>query len=237
MTIIQRAFAPFKAYLPKWVWAPIRNVATAFLTPALFSYRSGHFRSSLKRAAVSKDGSPLPWYTYPCIDFLKARSFNDKSVLEFGGGQSTLWWAARAKEVVTFDGHAAWYERLKSQVPGNVDVHHVSLSTPDACVSDVERVLQSKGPTTFDIVIIDGLYRRELVGVARRYLAADGMIICDDSEGHGFFDALRDSGLNRVDFFGHAPGVVMPHCTSIVFGSKCFALSGSWKIPSGASGA
>src|SRR5688572_13130708 len=145
VTIIQRAFAPFKAYLPKWIWSPIRNVATALLTPALFSYRSGHFRSSLKRAAVSKDGRPLPWYTYPCIDFLKARSFNDKSVLEFGGGHSTLWWAARAKDVVTIDGNAGWYERLKSQVPANVDLHHVSLSTPDACVSDVEHVLQSKG--------------------------------------------------------------------------------------------
>jgi len=66
--------------------------------------------------------------------------------------------------------------------------------------------------------------------VARRYLADDGMIVCDDSEGHGLFAEIRDSGLNRCDFFGHAPGVVLPHCTSIVFGSRCFALDPNWDL-------
>lgn len=230
-TLIQRAFAPFKTYLPKWIWMPIRGVATAVLTPIRFSYRSGHFRSSLKRAAVARDGSPLPWYTYPCIEFLAARSFTDKSVLEFGGGHSTMWWAARAKHVVTIDDNAHWYDRLKRQVPANVDLHHITFSTVGAWVADVERAVRSVGATTFDVIIIDGHHRSQTVAIARRYLTADGMIICDDSEGHGVFAALQHSGLNRVDFFGYAPGVVLPHCTSIVFGPNCFALKAEWPIP------
>ena len=210
---------------------PIRGVATAVLTPIRFSYRSGHFRSSLKRAAVSRDGRPLPWYTYPCIDFLTARSFTDKAVLEFGGGQSTLWWAARAKHVVTLDGHAHWFDRLKRQAPANVDLHLVAPSTPEAWVTDVEQVLSSKGTATFDVIIIDGHHRRQTAAIARRYLAEGGMIICDDSETHDVRSAFQDSGLNRVDFFGYAPGVVLPHCTSIVFGANCFAFSGKWDIP------
>jgi hypothetical protein len=32
-----------------------------------------------------------------------------------------------------------------------------------------------------------------------------------------FYSGFRDSGLSRVDFYGNAPGVVLPHCTSIYF--------------------
>jgi hypothetical protein len=230
-TVIQRAFAPFKAYLPRWIWAPIRSVVTAFLTPVLFSYRSGHFRSSLKRAAVSKDGSPLPWYTYPCIEFLRHRSFDRKSVLEFGGGQSTLWWAARAKTVVTIEGQALWYERLKKQIPGNVTLHLVPPAKVDAYLSDIERILQATGLIAFDVIILDGFFRKQLIDTAKRYLAADGMLICDDAETYGAFESFQHSGWNRVDFFGYAPGVVLPHCTSIAFGPNCFAFSSQWAIP------
>jgi hypothetical protein len=50
---------------------------------------SGHFRSSVNGKALSQAGVPLPWYTYPAIDFLTQRDFRGRSVLEFGGGQST----------------------------------------------------------------------------------------------------------------------------------------------------
>ena len=53
--------------------------------------------------AVDKKGDPIPWYTYPAIDFLLLRDYRDKNILEFGSGQSTLWWAARAKFVLSLE--------------------------------------------------------------------------------------------------------------------------------------
>jgi hypothetical protein len=126
-TSIQKAFKPFKDYLPNWLWKPIRNVFTAILTPVLFSLRSGHFRSSFKGYAVSAKGEPIPWYTYPCIEFLRQRSYEDKRVLEFGGGQSTLWWARLARHIVTFEGDIDWYNQIKVTMPANVDLHYVSM--------------------------------------------------------------------------------------------------------------
>src|SRR5947207_2919580 len=112
-TVIQRSFAPFKTFLPGVVWKPIRALATAVLTPLWFSYKTGHCRSSFKMAAVNRRGEPLPWYTYPCIHFLEFRDFRDKTVLEFGAGQSTLWWSQRAAQVVAFEGDPAWHDELK----------------------------------------------------------------------------------------------------------------------------
>jgi hypothetical protein len=103
VTSLQKWFAPAKRILPPAVWSPIRAVMTAVLTPIRFSRRTGHWRSSLRRAALSAGGAPIPWYTYPAIDFLQQRSFENCDVLEFGSGQSTLWWSRRARSVLTIE--------------------------------------------------------------------------------------------------------------------------------------
>jgi hypothetical protein len=226
---IQKAFAPMKRWLPNWIANPIRGFATALLTPFLFSHRTGHFRSSLLGKAMTKNGEPLPWYTYPCIDFLKNRSYTAKSVLEFGAGQSTLWWATRAIHVVTLEGDKEWYEKIASAKPQNVELHLVSMESADACVSDVNKVL-GKNNCHYDVIVIDGLYRYEMTNIAKTLVTEDGMIIYDNAEGFGCYEAFKNSGLNRVDFYGHAPGVVLPHVTSIFFKHASFAFSSEQKI-------
>ena len=222
---LQRAFATMKAHVPPWISGPIRGVTAAALTPALFSYHSGHFRSCLKRLAVYKDGEPIPWYSYPCIEFLRHRPFRDKTILEFGGGQSTLWWAERAHKVVTFEGDKGWLDKLAGQVPSNVELHHVTQADRTACVAGVEAVLQRRPGFLHDVVVIDGLWRYELIEVAVRALADDGMIICDDADGYGFHGGFMGRDLNRVDFYGQVPGGAFPHVTSIYFPSTSFGFS------------
>jgi len=221
-TPVQRLFAPIKRITPRWASDAIRSVGTAALTPFYFSARSGHFKSSFRRAAVSSKGEPLPWYTFPCIDFLRLRNFSGRSVLEFGGGQSSVWWGRHAESVVTFEGDKGWYERIRSGMPRNVDLRLVTGTTPEARVEAIRSSLEAMGNRKFDVIVIDGLDRRQLVPVACERLAEGGIVICDNAEGYGFHEALKGRGLSRVDFYGHAPGVILPHSTSIVF------RGGSW---------
>jgi len=221
-TPIQRMFAPVKRIAPRWLSETIRSCGTACLTPFYFSARSGHFRSSLRRAAVTPAGNPLPWYTFPCIEFLALRDFTGKSVLEFGGGQSSVWWAGRAASVLTFEGDPAWHRRIRDSMPANVDLRLVTSSTPEERVAEIRAAIGDGPARRFDVVVIDGLDRRLLVPLACELLAEGGVIICDNAEGYGFHDALKGRGLSRVDFYGHAPGVILPHSTSIAF------RSGSW---------
>lgn len=226
---VHRVFDVVKRFLPRQAVDFVRSFMTALLTPILFSVRTGHFRSSWKRLAVSRTGAPLPWYSYPAIHFLSTRSYEDRTVLEFGGGQSTLWWAKRARHVVTVEGDREWCEWLRRRVPPNVDLLLVSMEDPEACVRDVTRVLADYPP--FDLVIVDGLYRLELSEVARRLITDDGAVICDDSQGYHLYESFLDSGMNRVDFFGNAPGVVLPRSTSVFFNERCFLLSSTHPIP------
>lgn len=77
---------------------------TAFFAPAYTFYKKGHFRSSFAMVAVDRNWRPLPWYTYPCIEFLRFHNFSGKRVLEFGAGQSTIWWASIAQLVLALKG-------------------------------------------------------------------------------------------------------------------------------------
>jgi hypothetical protein len=214
---IHKVFAPIKRVLPPFLSNLLRSTATAFLTPVFFSYRSGHFLSSFKMAAVTKEGDALPWYTYPCIDFLKYRSFEDKTVLEFGGGQSTLWWAKKAARVVTVEGDRGWYEKLRNKVPANVDLRFASMDSEAENVAAVRDIVASRKESSFDVIVIDGLYRAAMIEIAVRSMAQDGMIVCDNAEGYGIYEGFKERGLSRVDFYGYAPGVVLPHCTSVYF--------------------
>ncbi len=178
--------------------------------------------------AVDRKLAPIPWYTYPCIEFLQHRDFSSCLVLEFGGGQSTFWWAERARAVVTIEEDRRWHDDLKPRVPSNVELHHVSLET---CIAAIPALLHGLPHAKYDVIVIDGLERRELIGVALQYVADHGIIIFDDSDGYGFFDETSGIGLNRADFFGMAPGVHLQHCTSILFGPDAFAFSSQHPIP------
>ena len=181
--------------------------------------------------AVTSSGEPLPWYTYPCIDFLSQRDYSDKTILEFGGGQSTLWWAKRAKRIVTLEGDEAWYHSIKSKMPENVDIRHIRVESADVCVEHVNSILESLDVSGFDVIVIDGHFRAEMIPIARRVMTEDGMIVCDNAEGYGFFEGFQDSELNRVDFAGQVPGVIGMHDTSIYFPNNSFAFRPTQPIP------
>lgn len=208
--------------MPAWLFSPLRRLGTAILTPWYFSFRSGHFSSSIRASAVNASGKPVPWYTYPCNHFLEHRDFSGKHVLEFGGGQSSLWWGSRATSVLTFEGDKAWYERIRASMPANVDLRLVLGDNVATRIGKIRETLEAAAGRRYDVIIIDGLDRHELVSVAIEWLAPQGIIICDNAEGYGFHAALRGHGFSRVDFIGHAPGVMFPHCTSVVFKDGSF---------------
>jgi predicted O-methyltransferase YrrM len=214
-----------KRILPKLVWEPIRSLATCILAPIRFSVGTGHAKSSFLMQAVDRNGNPIPWYTYPAIDFLAQRNYQTKSVLEFGSGQSTFWWASRAKFVLSIEENVDWFSRIRSQVPSNVEMHHI---IPD--ILKLEQFMRSRN-TKFDVIIVDGNLRRQATALSFEYLKPGGALILDNADGFGLYDEIRTRDCKRIDFYGFAPGVVLRHCTSIVFVEDCFLLAADVPIP------
>jgi hypothetical protein len=228
---LHRSAACLKRLLPGAMWRPIRAVMTGLLTPVRFSLTTGHWKSSIATSARGADGRPIPWYTYPAIDFLAQRDFQNCHVLEFGGGQSTLWWSARARSVFTVEQRAEWLAKLQSQIGSNVSLHHVPLSASTPSLQPVRDLIKANPVRAFDIIVIDGHLRQEATALAFEYLAPGGAIILDNAEGYGFYNEVSKRDCRRVDFFGFAPGVSLRHCTSIVFIEDCFLFQPNIPIP------
>lgn len=229
-TKLHKSFKILKRFTPHFLSDFIRKFATATLTPIKFSIDSGHFKSSFRKKSVDKYGMPIPWYTYPCIDFLSQRNFIHSEVLEFGAGNSSFWWAKAARTVTALEGDAVWLKYLEQNSLANLNMRLVSIVDAISCANDVENTLKEINKQ-YDVIIIDGLYRPEMIQFALTYRKKNGIIICDNADGYGFYDGLKDSGLKRIDFYGYAPGVILPHCTSLFFDETEF-LSASIPIKS-----
>jgi hypothetical protein len=225
---LNRLADQIRTKLPWPVWNAIRKCANAVLGPLNFSFETGHFRSSLKSCAVDKNGTPLPWFTYPAIQFLLGKDFNQKRVLEWGSGQSTLFWAGRAKEVVAFEADPVWFNYVRQQLPKNASVHLIKED-----LSDLDRKLL----TSFDVIVVDGLDRFKCAEVSLSHLAQNGVVIVDNSEGnhgprpgYGIINLYGEAGLCRIDFYGYAPALSVQRCTSFFYRTNCF-LTQTAEIP------
>ena len=212
----------------------LRRPAIAAAVPLRFSVQSGHLRSALIRRSVNARGEPIPWYSYPAIDFLAAMPLVQARVLEFGSGYSTLCWADRAESVLSIEADSAWYEDISGRLGPRANVEHIlsfDASEPQpgyASLLPIEaadlrgRVRDGE----FDVVVVDTIPRDVCAEIALSVVAADGFVILDNSEqnwssrglpGHPVIDLFEREGFARVDFYGYAPGVYRKQCTSLFF--------------------
>jgi len=228
MRFLGRVAAVLEKILPERVFWRIHGFVVAFATPVRFGHVSGHFRSSIVHRPMDNQGRPSPWMTYPVINFLEGKDLKDKRILEWGAGQSTMWWAARAREVVSFEADQTWFKFVSGRIPSNV-----KLGLVDERLNKVPPDLLND---KFDIVVVDGLDRVAAARISVDMLAEDGALIMDDSEqpwspqGYPILDFMRERGFQRIDFFGHAPAVIRRHCTSVFIKQRCFLLAGT-EIP------
>ena len=221
-TWIQIAFAPLKRILPAFLSGAIRGVIAAAFAPFFHYYRQGFLHSAMAARAVDRFGQPLPWYTYPTLEFLRQRTFKTRHILEFGAGQSTHWWSRVAASVTALESNREWLNEIQRWQLPNATLHFADAPDSKTCVAHVRQIMAAHADKLFDIIVIDGLYRAEMVDIAIPFLSQDGAIICDDSEGYGLVEAFSGTTFQRVDFYGARAGVVLIGCTSIFFKEGCF---------------
>lgn len=160
----------------------------------------GHFTTTLKWTCVDKDGEPIPWYTYPAIEYLSQLDFSGKTVFEYGSGNSSLFWAARAEAVFSIENNENWHKKITSQK----QFKNLNIALIENKQEYLEAISSYPG---FDIIIIDGSYRDECARYAVQKLNAGGIIILDNSDWYPETAKFirSNSNLIQVDMKGFAP--------------------------------
>ncbi len=192
-------------------WAEVSNL----LPPGTNHFMtSGWLNSVCCGRPVDAKGLPIPWYTYPAIEFIERVAPPDANVFEWGAGQSTLWWSRRAGRVVSVEHDAAWHATVRASLPPQVELFHLA-SEP----SYSEQIKQYP-KHSFNVVVIDGQWRNECALLAAEYAHPSAIIIFDNSDRRAFAAGMTHLGRNgwrRIDFFGGIPSYLYKNCTSVFF--------------------
>lgn len=206
---------PYGVNLANWlVLAANWPLASRLLVPGTnFFLESGWLESLRQAKPVDRSGAPIPWYTYPAIEFIEPRLRSGFRVFEYGSGWSTSWWSERVAEVFSVEHGAAWAALVEPRLQKNARV--VLRTEPDRYVGEIDAC-----GGEFDVVIVDGEHRNQCARAAAARIKGSGAIVFDNSDRLSFADGVRylsDAGWLRVDFFGLIPCYAYKNCTSIFF--------------------
>ena len=190
---------------------------SALLSLKEFGYLNdvGWFNAFSLGEPVDKKNQPIPWFTYPCIDFLSQRLNKNLSVFEFGSGNSSLFFAKRVKSISSVEHNKDWFTKIKTLLPDNSKLTYVNSNSSDQYIKPLKMAREK-----FDVIIIDGIFRNECLFESINHLTEQGIIILDDSERNEYTDGINfvlNASFKRIDFIGIAPGLLYSKSTTIFY--------------------
>lgn len=200
MTIVARARSLVLARSIGW-WRRLAGQTSArkvvgVTKRVLLDY--GYVRSLRAGAPIQGRRDPVPWYTFAAIEYLQGLDLSGRRVFEFGAGNSTLFWQERVAEVVSVETDPEWYEQILPRVRASTRL--VLCKDQDEYLAEIGR------HPPFDVIVVDGLWRKASARVALERLAPGGMLVLDNADWFPHTHALlREAGLIEIDFHGLGP--------------------------------
>lgn len=167
----------------------------------------GQYSSAQRWEAVDKTGAPIPWYTYPAIDFLNNCRLESLHVYEFGSGNSTRYFLRQRAIVTSVEDNPNWYNKIKKIISDdNFHEHSYILASTKREYLQITHDLLSA-----NIIIIDGSYRAECVQLIIEQIhegnVDPAIIIFDNSDWYpeSLMQIEKKLDYQRVDFCGFGP--------------------------------
>jgi hypothetical protein len=151
------------------------------------------------RLPLDGNGSPIPWYTYPAIEYFNQIDAKDLKIFEYGSGNSSLYWARKGALVWSVEHDEKWFEQMNVRSGVFQTLQYAANQQDYAAAVDTLGI-------DFDVVIVDGAWRYESVQAGIKRLNKGGIVILDNADWHA--DAakfLRSNGFFQLDFNGFGP--------------------------------
>ena len=197
---------------------------------------NGWFLSVKKKQSIDKNGKPIPWITYPMIDFIGPRLNKTMDIFEFGSGNSSLYFASQTKSVISIEHHEGWYETISQdnrfglinlkieliKLPeslAKLGYHKMAFLDDENDYTDAIKKVDKK----FDIIIVDGLFRNSCLINSVDSLKDGGIIILDNTSvsytpllKRGI-EYVESKGYKSLPFWGMGPIYGTKSCTSVFY--------------------
>jgi hypothetical protein len=179
---------------------------------SILAVKYGQFRTIRRWDCVDGANAKIPWYTYPAIEYLDSIDFSGKIVFEYGSGNSSAYWARKARMVRSAEHNKEWYLKIKNEIAENQKI--------ELCENEKDYLdAINKIPGKVDVIIIDGVYREKCAKLVQDHLSDGGIVILDNADWYKeTAKYLREKlDLLEVDFHGFGPINAYTWTTSIFF--------------------
>lgn len=149
----------------------------------------------------SQEIKPFPWLAPNVIAKLESIVKPHFRVIEHGCGGSTLWFAERAKEVLSFDGNKQWRDTINQKLNQSKARVFVSLGEMHELEKD-----------KFDLLLIDGEPledRAKWLRAATNLVKPGGWVVLDNANRPDFAEeraTLQKIAEHFETFDGNEPG-------------------------------
>lgn len=148
----------------------------------------------------------VPWISYDACRLLYRLLPRQTDVLEFGSGNSTIWFARHFRSVFSVEHDHQWYLYVKHALEkAELKNVHCVLREP----STYARFDQPCTGHLFDFVMLDGLDRSACAHAALRSLKPDAILYLDNSDKHPHGGDTRLAEQTLLSAAGERAGRVL----------------------------
>lgn len=192
-------------FLPARTRKTLRNYFKQFTNFKILAVDYGQLKSIKEWSCLDAKGEPIPWYTYPAIEYLDHIDLSGFNIFEYGSGNSSLFWSTRAVNVRSVEHNEMWYQQIHKQAEIK------SLGFDYILAIDQQTYISSliNWKHDADIIIIDGNWRTSCTNSVIDYIKDGGgvMLIFDNSDWYPLaIKNLREKlQWIQLDFHGFGP--------------------------------
>lgn len=139
----------------------------------------------------------IPWFVPQAIRRLEQilDKHRDFSILEFGGGGSTLFFAERCKEIMTIEHNPTWANEVRVQLL-NKGLNNAIIRNP-VNLDEYIRIINNIASHSCDIILFDSdckfITRNQIGAMAMSKLKYNGLVIVDNYY-------LRDNIIDELSY-------------------------------------
>lgn len=177
--------------------------------------KTGLLDSAIARRPLTATKVAIPWIPHSCIHFLNSLDLKGLSLVEFGSGNSSIWFASRVQKIKSFEVDKNWIIELRKTYNYLGEIVHVAHDF----IFSVEDLRA-------DVLLIDGFDRISILektvqGILHGEITPS-LIIVDNSN---WFPKAVSSAIDkidyiRVDFTGLTPAIWSESMTTVLISRK-----------------
>jgi len=206
--------------------------------------KTGYLESVFLKIPARND-LPVPWITYPALNYLENNIPPNFRILEVGAGTSTFFWALRGNPVTYLEFDSSWnksiskiFIELGSTIP-ELPLNLLAELSMDYRIEFDKNFAQelsafkddfSQGLSEYfvhqilmaDLIVIDGHYRNYFLELCSE-ANPNSIVVLDNAERMEYLpgiDKMIEAGWKKIDFAGLGPVNPYEWTTTIFLGKS-----------------